>query len=39
MDADEDESFWYWLVLAALFIVFRLTALAVGLDAKVKKFY
>jgi ABC-type multidrug transport system ATPase subunit len=38
MNADEDESYWYWLVLVALFVVFRLTALWV-LTQKSKKFY
>jgi hypothetical protein len=38
IDADPNESYWYWLVLVALFLVFRLVALAV-LTKKATSFY
>lgn len=38
IDADADDSYWYWLVLIGLFIVFRLLALGI-LTRKASKFY
>ena len=37
-DADPDETWWNWVVLVALFVVFRVTALIV-LRQKATKFY
>lgn len=36
--AEEDDVWWYWLVLGAQFVIFRLLALFV-LHQKAKKFY
>jgi hypothetical protein len=38
VEADPDETWWNWLVLVALFVVFRLCALAV-LQQKATKFF
>lgn len=38
VDADPDETWWYWLVVALLFVVFRLMALY-NLHSKATKFY
>lgn len=38
LDADPDETWWNWLVLAALFVGFRLLGLAI-LRQKAEKFY
>jgi ABC-type multidrug transport system permease subunit len=38
LSADPDETWWYWIVLASLFVVFRLLALAV-LRRKAEKFF
>ena len=38
VDADPDETWWNWLVLVALFAVFRLCALVV-LQQKATKFF
>jgi hypothetical protein len=37
LNADEDDSWWYWLVLVVLFVVLRLSALAI-LRKKAVKF-
>lgn len=38
VDADPDETWWYWLIVTLLFIVFRLVALN-NLRSKAAKFY
>jgi hypothetical protein len=38
VDADADETWWNWLVLVALFLVFRVMALRI-LQLKSTKFY
>lgn len=38
LNADVDESYWYWLVLIGLFVFFRLLALGI-LTRKASKFY
>jgi ABC-type multidrug transport system ATPase subunit/ABC-type multidrug transport system permease subunit len=38
IDADKDETYWYWIVLISIFVVFRLLALAI-LTKKATKFY
>jgi ABC-type multidrug transport system permease subunit len=38
IEADEDESWWYWLVLASIFVSFRLLALSI-LRKKATKFF
>jgi hypothetical protein len=38
VDADADETWWNWLVLVALFVVFRVMALRI-LQLKSTKFY
>jgi ABC-type multidrug transport system permease subunit len=38
IDADPDETWWNWIVLVSLFVVFRFTALAI-LQKKGSKFY
>lgn len=38
IDADPDESWWYWLIMAGIFVFFRLLALVV-LQRKASKFF
>mmetsp|Transcript_5873 Transcript_5873/g.17543 ORF Transcript_5873/g.17543 Transcript_5873/m.17543 type:complete len:627 (-) Transcript_5873:62-1942(-) len=38
LEADDDEAYWYWLVLIALFVFFRVVALGI-LTRKATKFY
>jgi ABC-type multidrug transport system permease subunit len=38
IEADEDESWWYWLVLASIFVIFRVLALSI-LRKKATKFF
>jgi hypothetical protein len=38
VDADKDDTWWYWLVLISLFFAFRIGALFV-LRSKATKFY
>ena len=38
IDAEEEDKWWYWLVLIGLFVVFRLTALVI-LRKKATKFF
>jgi hypothetical protein len=38
IDANPDDTWWYWLVLVGLFIVFRLGAVTI-LRRKASKFY
>lgn len=38
VDADSDDAYWYWIVLVALFVAFRLLALFL-LTQKASKFY
>jgi ABC-type multidrug transport system permease subunit len=38
IEADEDETWWYWLVLASIFLIFRVLALSI-LRKKATKFF
>lgn len=38
IDADEDESWWYWLIMIGIFVAFRIIALVV-LQRKATKFF